>query len=148
MCGRFVLTTTSDQIQQRFGIDDVPSIVPRYNIAPTQDVLVIRQYGDGSRYAGMLRWRLIPHWAKDSAIGNKMINARSETAHEKPSFRNPIRYHRCLIPASGLSSGCKKTAVLNKLLVLNANKITRFLINHFRLIRWCACVWVRSSNKP
>ena len=101
MCGRFVLTTTTEQIQQSFGVDDVPSIAPRYNIAPTQEVLVIRQNGGGSRYAGMLRWGLIPHWAKDPAIGNKMINARSETAHEKPSFRNPIRYHRCLIPASG-----------------------------------------------
>jgi putative SOS response-associated peptidase YedK len=101
MCGRFVLTTTTDQIQQSFGVEDVPSIASRYNIAPTQNVLVIRQNGGGSRYAGMLRWGLIPHWAKDPAIGNKMINARSETAHEKPSFRNPIRYRRCLIPASG-----------------------------------------------
>ncbi|MBW6521846.1 MAG: SOS response-associated peptidase [Desulfoarculaceae bacterium] len=101
MCGRFVLTSTTEHIRQSFGVDDVPSIAPRYNIAPTQDVLVIRQNGGGSRYAGMLRWGLIPHWAKDPAIGNKMINARSETAHEKPSFRNSIHYHRCLIPASG-----------------------------------------------
>lgn len=101
MCGRFVLTSRTDQIEQSFGVEDVPSSVPRYNIAPTQDVLVIRQNGGGSRYAEMLRWGLIPHWAKDPAIGHKMINARSETAHEKPSFRNPIRYHRCLIPASG-----------------------------------------------
>jgi len=101
MCGRFVLTSTTDQIQQSFGVSDIPHVGARYNIAPTQDILVIRQNGGGSRYAGMLRWGLIPHWAKDPAIGNKMINARSETAHEKPSFRNPIRYHRCLIPASG-----------------------------------------------
>jgi putative SOS response-associated peptidase YedK len=101
MCGRFVLTTTIDQIQQNFNVSEVPTFAARYNIAPTQDVLVVRQNGGGSRYAGMLRWGLIPHWAKDPGIGNKMINARSETVHEKPSFRNPVRYHRCLIPASG-----------------------------------------------
>ncbi len=101
MCGRFVLTINTEQLQQTFGVSDVPAMVLRYNIAPTQDVLVIRQNAGGERYAGMLRWGLIPHWAKDAAIGHKMINARSETIHEKPSFRNSIRYHRCLIPASG-----------------------------------------------
>ena len=101
MCGRFVLTTTTDQIQQSFGVEEVPFTTPRYNIAPTQDVLVIRQNGGGHRYAATMRWGLVPHWAKDPAIGNKLINARSETAYEKPSFRNSLRFHRCLIPASG-----------------------------------------------
>ncbi len=101
MCGRFVLTTTTEQLQQTFGVSDISDMGPRYNIAPTQDVLVIRQNAGGERYANMLRWGLVPHWAKDASVGNKMINARSETVHEKPSFRNSIRYHRCLIPASG-----------------------------------------------
>ena len=65
MCGRFVLTTNTDQIQQCFGVDDVPSIASRYNIAP---VLVIRHNAVGDRYAAMLRWGLIPHWAKDMTL--------------------------------------------------------------------------------
>lgn len=101
MCGRFVLTTTADHIQQHFGVDDVPALPPRYNIAPTQEVLVIRQSSGGVRSAGLLRWGLVPHWAKEAAGGNTLINARCETVHDKPSFRNAIRYHRCLIPASG-----------------------------------------------
>lgn len=101
MCGRFVLTTTTDQVQQCFDVDNVFPITPRYNIVPTQNILVIRQNAGGERYADTMRWGLIPHWAKDATIGNKLINARSETVHDKPSFRTPIRYHRCLIPASG-----------------------------------------------
>ena len=101
MCGRFVLTTTSEQIRQSFGVSDVPSIAPRYNIAPTQDIVAICQNGDGYRHVRTFRWGLIPHWSKDAASGDKMINARSETVHDKPSFRQPIRFHRCLVPASG-----------------------------------------------
>lgn len=101
MCGRFVLTTTTEQIRQSFGVSDVPSIAARYNIAPTQDIVAICQNGDGYRHVRTFRWGLVPHWAKDAAIGDKMINARSETVHDKPSFRQPIRFHRCLVPASG-----------------------------------------------
>ena len=73
---------------------------PRYNVAPSQDVAVVRA-DDGGRTLGMLRWGLIPAWAKDHAIGYKLINARSETAAEKPSFRSAFRTRRCLIPADG-----------------------------------------------
>ncbi len=73
---------------------------PRYNIAPSQDVAVARAAPDG-RTLAMLRWGLIPAWARDSAIGHKLINARSETAAEKPSFRSAFRHRRCLIPADG-----------------------------------------------
>ncbi len=89
---------------------------PRYNVAPIQDVAVARAADPGSQSAGpgprsgeagmgrtlaMLRWGLIPSWAKDHAIGNRLINARSETAAEKPSFRSAFRHRRCLIPADG-----------------------------------------------
>lgn len=101
MCGRFVMTLEPSKVEQFFGVSEVPEIIPRYNIAPSQQILAICQNGDGYRHARSFRWGLVPSWSKDPAIGNKMINARSETVGEKPAFRGPIRYHRCLIPASG-----------------------------------------------
>ncbi len=73
----------------------------RYNVAPSQDILVIRQSESGERTAAPLKWGLIPHWAKDPTIGNRMINARGETVAEKPSFRSAFKRRRCIIPASG-----------------------------------------------
>ena len=101
MCGRFVMTLGPDKLRRVFGVTEVPLLPPRYNIAPTQQILSVCQNGDGYRHLKSFRWGLIPPWSKDSSIGNKMINARCETIHEKPSFRGPIRFHRCLIPASG-----------------------------------------------
>src|ERR1017187_1557133 len=72
---------------------------PRYNIAPTQAVIVVGD--DGKRYLRQMRWGLIPSWAKDASIGNKLINARAETLAEKPSFRNALKKRRCIIPADG-----------------------------------------------
>jgi len=94
MCGRFVLTTDADTLQQQFHVADVAPVTPRYNIAPTQEIAAVCQNGDGYRHVKTLRWGLIPQWAKDSSAGAIIINAR-------PSFRQPIRYHRCLIPATG-----------------------------------------------
>ncbi|MEM8933819.1 MAG: SOS response-associated peptidase, partial [Acidobacteriota bacterium] len=76
-------------------------LTPRYNVAPTQAVATVRQADDGSRHLGLLRWGLIPGWAKDPSIGNRMINARSETAAEKPSFRTAMKRRRCLVLADG-----------------------------------------------
>lgn len=101
MCGRFALTATPDEIATAFGLQNVPPFPPRYNIAPSQPVAVIRQLQHQPREFRLMQWGLIPSWAKDPSIGNKLINARCETAHEKPSFRSAIKYHRCLIPASG-----------------------------------------------
>lgn len=103
MCGRFTLTASSyQQLALRFGVSDIPDIVyqPRYNIAPSQPVLSVI-VTDGQRRMGFLQWGLIPSWAKDASIGNKMINARSETVHEKPSFRSAFQKRRCLIIADG-----------------------------------------------
>ena len=99
MCGRFALFTASDRLAQQFSARLDAGLPPRYNIAPTQAVLALRDDGDGDRTLNALHWGLIPHWAKDRAIGNKMINARSETAHEKPAFRDAFRKRRCLIAA-------------------------------------------------
>jgi len=87
-------------LQDLFDLDEVPDFQPRYNIAPTQAVPGIAQGADG-RVLKWLQWGLIPSWAKDPAIGQKMINARGETLLEKPSFRNAFRRRRCLLPADG-----------------------------------------------
>lgn len=102
MCGRFTLTATADQVATTFGLQAVPSFPPRYNIAPSQPIAVIRQLQNSqSPEFRLMQWGLIPSWAKDPSIGSKLINARCETAHEKPSFRSAFKYRRCLIPASG-----------------------------------------------
>jgi putative SOS response-associated peptidase YedK len=100
MCGRFTLTVETADLQEAFtGFEFPPKIGPRYNIAPSQPVLVLPN--DGKNKADFFVWGLIPSWTKDPTIGSRMINARAETLAEKPSFRGPYRYKRCLIPADG-----------------------------------------------
>ncbi|MEO7962718.1 MAG: SOS response-associated peptidase [Gemmatimonadaceae bacterium] len=98
MCGRFGLSRPERLDLQRFGISEVPSLTPRFNIPPGSDILTVRQR-DGTRGAEFVRWGLIPSWAKDPDIGNRLANARSDTAFEKPSFRAAMKARRCLIPA-------------------------------------------------
>lgn len=101
MCGRFVRHTNVHELTRLLGADwSGPELPPSYNIAPTQNILAVRRAGD-HREAVLLRWGLIPHWAKDKAIGARMINARAEGIAEKPAFRAPFRHQRCLIPADG-----------------------------------------------
>ena len=112
MCGRYSLTTPVDGIRKLFGFDQIPNLPARYNIAPTQAVLIVRPASaradfqaarlpepGGPRSAVLVRWGLIPSWAKEASIGSRMINARADTVAEKPSFRTPFRRRRCLIPA-------------------------------------------------
>jgi putative SOS response-associated peptidase YedK len=100
MCGRFTLTADPDQLREAMPWLEIPSgVKPRYNIAPSQPVAVIPN--DGLNKLDFFTWGLIPSWAKDPQIGNRMINARSETLAEKPSFRNAFRRRRCLILADG-----------------------------------------------
>jgi putative SOS response-associated peptidase YedK len=101
MCGRFKLTMTPEVMAELFGIEDEPALAPRYNIAPTQPVLTVRNDQQGQREWAIARWGLIPSWAKEISIGARMINARGETVAEKPSFRSAARKRRCLIPADG-----------------------------------------------
>ncbi len=101
MCGRFTLQITHELLAEIFDLPEVPVYQPRYNIAPTQQVAVIRQAAAGSNRLEFQRWGLIPSWAKDKSIGSKMINARAESVAEKPTFRHAIRYRRCLVVASG-----------------------------------------------
>lgn len=102
MCGRFVLKTSLEQLQQIFGVQRLKfNAVPNYNIAPTQSVAAVVENAAGTRGLVALKWGLIPPWATDSASAAKMINARSESVHEKPSFREAFRQRRCIIPADG-----------------------------------------------
>ena len=100
MCGRFAFFSPAETLLAAFGIEQVADLQPRYNIAPSQEIIVIR-VAKGQLLADRLRWGLVPFWAKDPAIGHRMINARAETVAEKPSFRQALRRRRCLIPADG-----------------------------------------------
>jgi putative SOS response-associated peptidase YedK len=102
MCGRFSLTTPSAALRDLFGFDELPNLPPRYNIAPTQDVAAVRLSGERLKPTfTVLRWGLVPSWAKDPSVGSRMINARAETVTDKPAFRQAFRRRRCLIPADG-----------------------------------------------
>ncbi len=113
MCGRFTQPRTWPELAELYRLADSldPSQVkPRYNIAPTQNVPVLRRRADREeRELAVLRWGLIPSWAKDMDMGAPMINARAETVHEKPSFRRAFRQRRCLIVADGFYEWQKQT---------------------------------------
>jgi putative SOS response-associated peptidase YedK len=101
VCGRYELHANPAAIALAFGLAHAPSVRPRYNVAPMQEVPIVRVSASGARELVAVRWGLVPRWAKDPAIGSKMINARGETVATKPSFRTAFRRHRCLIPANG-----------------------------------------------
>ena len=101
MCGRYSLTRPIKTIAEHFGAREIPwEAPPRYNVAPSQILPVVIQGPEGRRLDRM-RWGLVPSWARSPEIGNRMINARSETVTEKPAFRNSFKSRRCLVPADG-----------------------------------------------
>ncbi len=101
MCGRYSLTTAPEEMRALFDYENLPNLEPRYNIAPTQMVAVVRLAAAGRRELALLRWGLIPHWARDASMGARMINARAETVAVKPAFRDAFAHRRCLVPADG-----------------------------------------------
>lgn len=102
MCGRFRLGKGREALKKHFGADTDPDWDPRYNLAPTQDIATVRQDpNQPQRHLSLMRWGLIPYWAKDTSIGPRMINARSESAADLPAFRDALRSRRCLIAADG-----------------------------------------------
>jgi putative SOS response-associated peptidase YedK len=104
MCGRFTLKTPASQLLQQLPLsidfESLGDLPPRYNIAPTQNIIAFTAAEDDIAALSM-RWGLVPNWADDLAIGNNMINARSETVKEKPTFKRPFAKQRCLVPADG-----------------------------------------------
>jgi putative SOS response-associated peptidase YedK len=104
MCGRFSLYEPVEDLVERFAVDEVVTdeVVPRWNVAPSQGVLAVASSSDGStRRLGTFRWGLVPSWAKDPSIGNRMVNARAETVAVSGAFRSAFQRRRCLLPASG-----------------------------------------------
>ncbi|HEX2329555.1 MAG TPA: SOS response-associated peptidase [Candidatus Angelobacter sp.] len=103
MCGRYRLTAKERYIAEHFGVDEAEvHWSARYNLAPTQEVAVIRQdRKEPKRHFSLMRWGLIPYWSKDASIAARTINAMAETVAEKPTFRDAVRKNRCLIPADG-----------------------------------------------
>ena len=98
MCGRFQLKLAEEWLGE-LGLE-MPDVEARYNVAPTQEVLAVREE-NGRREAALLKWGLVPHWAEDPAVGGRLINARSESVARKPAFRDPFQKQRCLVPADG-----------------------------------------------
>ena len=104
MCGRMVLTRSAREIAEAFDAsfeEATLELGARYNIAPTQDVLAVRRLGGSGSDLSLLYWGLVPFWAKDRSVGVRMINARAETAAEKPAFRDAMRWRRCIVPIDG-----------------------------------------------
>ncbi len=100
MCGRYVISSSPDAIRALFGYDERPNFPPRYNVAPTQPIPVVRLAGN-TRCFALVRWGFIPSWVKDPKRIALLINARGESVLDKPAFRNAMRRRRCLIPADG-----------------------------------------------
>jgi putative SOS response-associated peptidase YedK len=108
MCGRFQQTTPPEEVAERFGASAGSAAAlraagwrPRWNVSPGTDVVALRADEPGGRALVRLRWGLVPRWAKDAKIGQRLVNARAETAAEKPAFRDALKRRRCLLPADG-----------------------------------------------
>jgi putative SOS response-associated peptidase YedK len=138
MCGRYRLSRRKQLVEEYFGaVSDEPEWEPRYNIAPTQPVVVIRQHpAEPIRTLSLIRWGLVPSWASDPSVGARMINARSETASLKPGFRDALKLRRCLIPADGFYEW-KRTG--------NARQPYCFEVNEGKLFAF-AGIWEAWSN--
>jgi putative SOS response-associated peptidase YedK len=109
VCGRYAQFTSPGDLAEIFGATlDIADVSPRYNVAPMQWLPVIRQRPSGERVVQTLRWGLLPSWAKDETIANRLINARAETLAEKPSFRSAYRKRRCIVPADGFYEWAKR----------------------------------------
>src|SRR6201995_3369471 len=100
MCGRYLITTVPEAIRALFRYFNQPNFPPRYNVAPTQPVPIVRVF-EGKREFALVRWGLIPAWVKDPRTFTLLINARGESVNEKPAFKNAMKRRRCLIPADG-----------------------------------------------
>lgn len=101
MCGRFAMARTPESLTRDFNLAACADLAPRYNIAPSTEIPVVRRSPEGTRVLHLLRWGLVPHWSNDPAMGARLINARAESVTSKPAFRGAFHKRRCLIPADG-----------------------------------------------
>lgn len=116
MCGRYAITTAPEAMRRLFGYPEMPNFPPRYNVAPTQPIPVVRMR-DGRREFALVRWGLLPSWVKDPRNFTLLINARGETVNDKPAFRNAMKRRRCLIPADGFYEWKRDGAVKRPYLI-------------------------------
>jgi putative SOS response-associated peptidase YedK len=116
MCGRYAITTAPEAMRRMFGYPEMPNFPARYNIAPTQPIPIVRMV-EGKREFALVRWGLLPSWVKDPKNFTLLINARGETAIEKPAFRNAMKRRRCLIPADGFYEWKRDGAVKRPYLI-------------------------------
>lgn len=128
MCGRFALISSPEQVAEQYdanpaALAGMPPAVPRYNIAPTQPVLAVRHDRNGERELTFFHWGLIPSWAKDTKFASKLINARSETVAEKPSFRTAFKRRRCIIPVDGFFEWQKTDSGKQPMYIHGADKL-------------------------
>jgi putative SOS response-associated peptidase YedK len=117
MCGRYTLTVSARVLAEVFSAQEIAGLAPRYNIAPTQPVVIVRANERDGREMTRVRWGLIPFWAKEAKIGARMINARGETVASKPAFRSAVKSRRCLVPADGFYEWMKTGAAKQPYLV-------------------------------
>lgn len=101
MCGRYAIHANPEVVALQFGLEESPEFEASYNVCPGTDITVVRLDREKKRVARQHRWGLIPHWAKDPSIGNRLANARGESLSERPAFRDAFRRARCLVPVSG-----------------------------------------------
>ncbi|MGB9616259.1 MAG: SOS response-associated peptidase [Desulfomonilaceae bacterium] len=113
MCGRFFLVSQASEAAALFGLEEVPPLQPQYNIAPTQNIAVVREVPEnrGARTLSYMRWGLVPAWTKDASQLPLLINARSETVHEKPAFKAAFKKRHCAIPANGFFEWARRGKV-------------------------------------
>lgn len=128
MCGRFALISSTETLADTFQFNQsnlatMPPAVPRYNIAPTQPVAAVRLDENNRREFTFFHWGLIPSWSKDMKFGSRMINARSETVAEKPSFRAAFKRRRCIIPADGFYEWQKLDGGKQPMFIYGADKV-------------------------
>ncbi len=117
MCGRFAFYSPAEATAALFGVTGATDFTPRYNIAPTQDIAAVRVGEDGDRELALFRWGLIPFWAKDPSIGNRMINSRAETVAEKPAYRAAYKKRRCVVLADGFYEWRKEASAKTPYLI-------------------------------
>jgi len=123
MCGRYTLTSSGEDLALAFDLPELPFVPPRYNMAPTQEAAVVRVLEPGGpRRLDPLKWGLIPFWAKEAAIGNKMINARAESVAEKPSYKSSFKNKRCLVAADGFYEWKKEGKAKQPYLIRRADR--------------------------